>query len=58
MLGIGRGEAGGLGHRSPPAGSRGRAPVGDLEALSFSVYPGPKIPCFVTQNVLYEFVSE
>ena len=32
--------------QSPGRGSRGRSP----EAVSFSVYSGPKIPCFATQK--------
>jgi len=45
-------EAVGLGDGSHPAGPRGRAQVGGLEAVNFSVYSGPKIPCFATQSVL------
>ena len=36
---------------------RGSGERSSSEAVSFSVYSGPKIPCFVKNNVLYEFVS-
>jgi len=56
MPDIGGDEGGDLGNLSPAAGSRDRAPVGDLGAkssrsCSFSVYSGPKILCFATQSV-------
>ena len=57
------GKAGGLGEGSPPSGVQRQSPGGgsgersSSEAVSFSVYSGPKIPCFVKNNVLYEFVS-